>query len=143
MFSKQLEKLGLKIRFCKRIISRERNSPTLLIRLITGDLTTYKKLMNDRAVHFPGRVFRIIESKPPTPIPAPCSKCNLFDHRIEDCKTPTKCKNCFGPHLTNFCQSPLPVKCAACNSDDHVAWSMKCPKRPTAPINGIPNVKID
>jgi len=43
----------------------------------------------------------------------------------------------------NYCvfTSPLPVKCATCNSDDHAAWSMKCSKRPTAPIEDIPNVK--
>lgn len=142
MFLRHLEKMDLQIRFCKRIISRERNNPTLLVRLITGDLKTYEKLMNDRIVHFLGRVFRIVESKPPPPIPAPCSKCNSFDHRSEDCKTPIKCNKCLGRHSTSTCSSPLPVKCVACNSDDHAAWSLKCPKRPTAPIEGIPNVRI-
>ncbi|XP_066258011.1 uncharacterized protein [Euwallacea similis] len=142
MFFKHLERMELRIRFCKRIISRQRNAPTLMMRLITGDLATYEKLMNERAVHFLGRVFRIVESKPPAPIPAPCNKCNAFDHRTEECKTPIKCNKCQGPHPTTTCKSPLPIKCAACKSDDHAAWSMKCPKRPTAPIDGIPNVKI-
>ncbi|XP_066260796.1 uncharacterized protein [Euwallacea similis] len=142
MFLKHLEKLGLNVRFCRRIISRQRSTPTLMMRLITGDLTTYEKLINDRAVHFLGRLYRIVESKPPAPIPVLCSKCNFFEHRSEDCKVPTKCNKCQGPHPTATCKSPLPPRCTACNSEDHAAWSMKCPKRPTAPIDGIPNVKI-
>jgi len=142
MFLKHLQKLNLQIRFCKRIISRQRGTPTLMIRLITGHLSTYEQLVNDRTVHFLGRVFRIVESKPPAPVPAPCSKCNLFDHRTEECKKPLKCNKCQGPHSTTTCTSPLPIKCAACNSEDHAAWSMKCPRRPTAPIEGIPNVKV-
>lgn len=142
MFSEHLQKLNLQIRFCKRIISRQRGTPTLMMRLITGDLSSYEKLMNDRMVHFLGRVFRIIESKPPAPVPAPCNKCSLFDHKTEECKQPVKCNKCQGPHTTTKCTSPLPTKCAACNSEDHAAWSRKCPKRPTAPIDGIPNVKI-
>ncbi|XP_066258008.1 uncharacterized protein [Euwallacea similis] len=142
MFLKHLEGLGLNVRFCRRIISRQRSTPTLMMRLITGDLTTYEKLINDRAVHFLGRLFRIVESKPPAPIPVPCSKCNSFEHRSEDCKVPTKCNKCQGSHPTATCKSPLSPRCTACNSEDHAAWSMKCPKRPTAPIDGIPNVKI-
>lgn len=142
MFLKHLQKLNLEIRFCKRIISRQRGTPTLMMRLITGNLNTYEKLINERTVHFLGRVFRIVDSKPPDPVPAPCSKCNLFDHRTEDCKKPPKCNRCQGPHSTTSCKSPLPIKCTACNSEDHAAWSMKCPRRPTAPIEGIPNVRV-
>lgn len=142
MFLSHLQRLNLQIRFCRRIISRQRGTPTLMMRLITGDLNTYEKLINERAVHFLGRVFRIIESKPPAPVPAPCSRCNLFDHRTEECKKPVKCNKCQGPHPTTACKSPLPVKCAACNSEEHAAWSMRCPRRPTAPIEGIPNVKV-
>ncbi|XP_066146781.1 uncharacterized protein [Euwallacea fornicatus] len=143
LFRQNLEKIGLtKIRFCKRIISRARNTPTYMIRLITGNLATYEKLMNGRTVQFLGRVFRVVESKPPPPVPAPCSKCNQYSHRTEDCKQPIKCTKCQGPHSTSTCKSPLPPKCIVCNSEEHAAWSRKCPKRPTAPIEGIPNVKI-
>lgn len=142
MFSDHLKSIYPQIRFCKRIISRQRGAPTLMIRLITGDHSTYERLMANRFVHFLGRIFRIIESKPPPPIPAPCSKCNAYDHRSEDCRKPLKCNRCQGTHPTSACTSPLPVRCATCNSDDHAAWSMKCPKRPTAPIEGIPNVKV-
>lgn len=142
MFLQHLEKRQLKIRFCKRIISRQRGKPTLMMRLITGELATYEKLMSDRAVHFLGRMYRIIESKPPEPIPAPCSRCSSFEHRTEDCKKPAKCSKCQGNHQTSTCTSPLPVKCTACNAEDHAAWSLKCPRRPTAPIEGIPNVKV-
>ncbi|XP_048516917.1 uncharacterized protein LOC125502522, partial [Dendroctonus ponderosae] len=126
MFLERLEQQGFKIRFCRRIISRERNAPTLMMRLITGDISTYERLMSDRAVHFLGRIFKITESKPPAPVPAPCGKCNLFSHKTEDCKQAPRCNKCQGPHPTSRCESPLPTKCAACNSEDHAAWSMKC-----------------
>lgn len=113
-----------------------------MMRLITSDLAIYEKLMADRLLHFLGRVFRVIESRPPSPIPSPCAKCNQFEHRTEDCKATTKCSKCQGPHSTLHCTSPLPARCVACNSDEHAAWSLKCPKRPTAPIEGIPNVRI-
>ena len=44
--------------------------------------------------------------------------------------------------LRHHCKSPLPPKCLACNEEGHAAWSTKCPKRPTKPIAGLPNVKI-
>lgn len=142
MFLHHLEKMQLKIRFCKRITSRQRGTPTMMMRLITGELATYEKLITDRIVHFLGRVYRIVESKPPEPIPAPCSRCNSFEHRTEDCNKPTKCNKCQGSHRTSACTSPLPARCTACNAEDHAAWSLKCPRRPTAPIEGIPNVKV-
>lgn len=142
MFLHHLQKMQFNIRFCKRIISRQRGTPTLMMRLITGELATYERLITDRAVHFLGRVYRIVESKPPEPIPAPCSKCNSFEHRTENCKKPTTCHKCQGSHSTTTCTSPLPVRCTACNAEDHAAWSLKCPRRPTAPIEGIPNVKV-
>uniref|UniRef100_A0AAR5PHC2 Pre-C2HC domain-containing protein n=1 Tax=Dendroctonus ponderosae TaxID=77166 RepID=A0AAR5PHC2_DENPD len=142
MFLDHLRDLQLQIRFCKRIISRVKGTPTLMIRLITGDHATYERLIADRALHFLGRVFRIVESKPPTPVPVPCGKCGAFDHRTEECKKPLTCNKCQGNHPTSACTSPLPARCVSCNSDEHAAWSMKCPKRPTAPIQGIPNVKV-
>ncbi|XP_066252658.1 uncharacterized protein [Euwallacea similis] len=142
MFLRNLERLQLKIRFCKRIISRQRGVPTLMMRLITGDLKTYEQLITDRMVHFLGRIYRIVESKPPAPIPSPCGKCSSFEHRTEDCKRPISCSKCQGNHPTTACTSPLPIRCATCNAADHAAWSMKCPRRPTAPIKGIPNVRI-
>lgn len=43
MFLHHLEQMELKIRFCKRITSRQKETSTLMIRLITGDLVTYKR----------------------------------------------------------------------------------------------------
>lgn len=100
-------KVLILIRFCKTIISRHRGTPTLMMRLIAGDNSTYERLVANRLVHFLGRIFRIIESKPPPPIPAPCSKCNAYDHRLEDCKKPLKCKRCQGHHPTSACTSLL------------------------------------
>lgn len=89
-----------------------------------------------------GRIYRVTESKPPKPIPVPCGRCCSFQHTTEKCNTPPKCTKCLGPHNSNNCKSPLPIKCLACNEEGHAAWSIKCPKRPTEPINGLPNVKI-
>ncbi|KAH1021731.1 hypothetical protein HUJ04_011215 [Dendroctonus ponderosae] len=103
MFRNCIKKIHPQIRFCKRIISGQRGTPTLMMRLITGDHATYESLMTDDLPY----------SGKQTTCTHPCTL-----------------------------QSPLPAKCVTCNSDDHAAWSMKCPKRPTAPIEGIPNVKV-
>lgn len=29
-----------------------------------------------------------------------------------------------------------------CGSEEHGAWSFKCPKRPTKPLEGIPNIQV-
>ena len=142
IFENHLKTLQYNVRYCKRINSRERQKPTLMIRLITGDLTTFEKLISARGIYFLGRIYRITESRPPPPIPAPCGRCNQYDHTTENCPNNIKCSKCLGPHHTNACKTTLPVQCTACNSDSHVAWSVKCPKRPTAPIEGIPNVKV-
>jgi len=60
MFLNDLQRLNVQIRFCRRIIS-QKGTPTLMMKLITGDLNTYEKLINERTVHFLGRVSRIIE----------------------------------------------------------------------------------
>ncbi|KAK9883950.1 hypothetical protein WA026_004888 [Henosepilachna vigintioctopunctata] len=37
----------IKHRYCKRIISKKTNRPSLFIRIITGDITSYEKLINE------------------------------------------------------------------------------------------------
>ena len=140
--AERLTNLGYKFRFCKRIISRNTNKATLMIRVITGDVETFEKMLSVGNIFFKNRCYPITPSLPPKPIPQPCGKCSSFDHITDDCKAQKKCTKCLGNHDTFKCDSPLPPKCSACNAEDHAAWSTKCPKRPLAPVEGIPNVKI-
>lgn len=140
--SQQLKAKNFQFRFCKRIISKATNRPTPLIRVITGDVTSFERMLATGGLFYLNRLYKIIPSNSPKPIPIPCGKCSAFDHTTDHCKAQKKCTKCYGQHDTNNCSSPLPPKCAACDSMDHAAWSARCPKRPTAPIPGIPNVKI-
>ena len=128
-------------RYCKRIVSRSTNKPTSFIRIITGSQITFETLLTE-GLFFNYRHYPVYPSKPPPPTPQPCSKCLAFDHTTEACSTPIKCSKCLGTHSSNKCSSTLPPKCTSCGSEEHQAWSFKCPNRPKAPIDGIPNVQI-
>ena len=136
-----LEANNYVLRYCKRITSRATGKLTQLIRIITGDFTSFQKLLNE-GVFYKNRYYPVHPSTPPEPTPTPCAKCFLFTHVTEQCSTPITCRKCQGKHHTNICTSPLPEKCKACNSEDHQAWSPKCPKKPVKPIEGIPNARI-
>nr|CAI5841214.1 unnamed protein product [Callosobruchus analis] len=88
------------------------------------------------------RHYAIFPSAPPPPAPIPCSKCLLFTHKTEQCTTPIKCLKCGEQHATAKCKTELPVKCNVCGSTDHQAWAFQCPKRPTKPLEGIPNLPV-
>jgi hypothetical protein len=139
--SDYLNKCNIVHRYCKRIVSKQTNKPTKLIRFITGCVNSYQKLLSQglfyKNLHYP-----VYPALPPAPAPQPCSRCEQFTHKTEDCKTPIKCNKCGGNHHTRRCTSELPPKCSACNEEGHSAWSFKCPQRPTQPIAGIPNNPI-
>lgn len=140
--SNHLNSIGQHHRFCKRIISRATDRPTRMIRVITGDVATFESLLGE-GVYYRCRHYAVEPSRPPTPTPIACAKCALYTHTTDKCSTPIRCLKCNGTHATPQCTTPdLPAKCAACNVEGHVAWSIKCPLRPTAPIPGIPNIKI-
>ena len=128
-------------RYCKRIKSRATGKETTLIRIITGCSTSYQQLLNN-GIFYKNRHYPVYTSNPPQPIPQPCKKCSDFGHTIENCTNPIKCDKCAGNHHPNKCTSNEAPKCVACGSEDHKAWSIKCPRRPTAPIEGIPNTTI-
>lgn len=136
-----LNKLGLNFRYCKRIISRSTNLPTRFIRLITGDVKSYEKLLTE-GLFFKCRHYAVYTSSPPPPAPLPCNKCLSFEHKSEACKAPLKCLRCGASHSTNKCATNLPPKCNSCGSTEHQAWSFKCPNRPKKPIEGIPNLPV-
>lgn len=136
-----LNKCNMEHRYCKRIISRTNNKPTTFIRIITGSQNTFETLLSE-GLFFKYRHYPVYPSRPPLPTPKPCNKCLAFDHTTESCNTPIKCSKCFGPHSSNKCSSTLSPKCTSCGSEEHQAWSFKCPNRPKAPIEGIPNIQI-
>lgn len=86
--------------------------------------------------------FRASPSTPPPPLPQQCNDCTQFTHTTENCKNASLCNKCSRDHRSEKCTKNLPIKCTACNTTDHVAWSLKCPKRPTKLIEGIPNTQI-
>lgn len=141
IISQELANQNLQHRFCKRIISKATQKPTRLIRIITGSQQTFETLLAE-GFYFKYQHYPVYSSKPPAPLPQPCKKCLSFDHATENCNNDPKCVRCFGTHPEKKCTSTLPPKCTACKSEEHQAWSMQCPKRPTKPIEGIPNVQI-
>lgn len=136
-----LLKQNIMHRFCKRIISKATNNPTMKIRVITGCPNAFAKLLNE-GVFYKNRHYPVFPSNPPPPAPIPCKRCSQFDHTSDQCNNPIKCDKCSGNHHPLKCTTQLPPKCLACGAEDHKAWSMKCPKRPTQAIEGIPNTKI-
>lgn len=84
----------------------------------------------------------VFPSHAPEPTPVPCSKCWMFDHTTENCKSLPKCSKCQGSHKMSQCKSTNTPKCTSCYAEDHLAWSIKCPNHPRKPIEGIPNVNV-
>lgn len=136
-----LKNINITHRFCKRITARSTGQKTRLIRIITGCINSFQKLLNE-GLFYKNKHYPVYPSSPPAPLPVPCTKCTQFDHTTENCNNSIKCTKCQGAHHTNNCKTSLPPRCAACNADDHAAWSTRCPKRPVQPIEGIPNTKI-
>lgn len=112
-----------------------------MIRIITSCCTSFEMLIKN-GVFYKNRRYKAIPSRPPPPLPIPCSKCSSFSHTTENCNEELKCEKCHQPHHTSRCTSEPSPMCFACGANDHTVWSIKCNKRPTQPIQGIPNIKI-
>lgn len=141
VISSHLKSLNIEHRYCKRIISKATNKPCNFVRIITGCIASFEKLLS-HGLFYKNRHYPIYASNPPPPTPMPCTKCLQFNHTTDNCQIPTTCAKCKGNHRTEKCTTQLPPKCLACGSEEHAAWSFKCPKRPTKPIEGIPNTQI-
>ncbi|XP_044758598.1 uncharacterized protein LOC123316536 [Coccinella septempunctata] len=139
--SQYLDSMKIKHRYCKRIISRKNNVPTKFIRIITGEIKSFETLLNN-GLFYLNRHYLVYPSHPPEPTPIPCGKCFQFDHITENCKSSPKCSKCQGSHKMSQCRTNNTPKCLACGAEDHLAWSLKCPKHPKKPIEGIPNTNI-
>lgn len=112
-----------------------------MIRIITSCSNSSEKLLNE-GLFYKHRHYPVYPSNPPAPIPQPCARCHSYTHTHEHCNNAIKCTKCGGSHHHSKCNSQLPAKCASCGSEEHAAWSLKCPRRPTKPIEGIPNIQI-
>lgn len=139
--SNYLKRINIEHRFCKRIMSKKYGKNTYLVRIITGDIQSFEKLLNE-GLFYKNRHYAVYPSLPPAPAPMACANCVSFEHKTEDCSTPVICQKCQGNHSTSKCATQLPIKCGACGAEDHAAWSFKCPRRPTAAIPNIPNIPI-
>lgn len=139
--AEHLKNINIDFRYCRRIISRNTNNPTHLIRVITGQSKSYETLLKT-GLFYKNRHYAIYPSAPPPPAPMPCSKCLEFTHKTEDCNSPIQCQKCQGNHYTSKCKSETPQKCKSCGSQEHQAWAFQCPNRPTQPIEGIPNLPV-
>lgn len=139
--SSYLKRINIEHRYCKRIMSKKTGRNTYLVRIITGNIQSFEKLLNE-GLFYKNRHYAVYPSLPPAPAPMPCAKCVSFEHKTEDCSTPVTCQKCQGKHPTSKCPTQLPIKCGACGAEDHAAWSFKCPRRPTAAIPDIPNIPI-
>lgn len=136
-----LKNSNFELRYCRRIISRATNQPTHFVRIITGHSKSYESLVNN-GVFYKSRHYAVYTSAPPPPAPMPCGKCLQFTHKTSDCTAPIQCRKCRGNHPTSKCKSESPPKCTACGAEDHQAWAFQCPKRPTKPIDGVPNLPV-
>lgn len=87
VLSKFLKDNGIDHRYCKRIVSRATGKQTLLIRIITGNIDAYEKLINE-GVFYKNRHYPVFESLPPTPAPLPCARCLQFSHRLKTVPQP-------------------------------------------------------
>lgn len=139
--SQHLNSINIRHRYCKRIIARKNNTPTKFIRIITGEIQSFETLLNN-GLFYLNRHYLVYPSHPPDPTPIPCGKCLQFDHTTDNCKSSPKCSKCQGSHKMSQCRTNSAPKCLACGAEDHLAWSLKCPKHPKKPIEGIPNTSI-
>lgn len=131
----------IKLSFCKRIIAKATNKPCSHFRIMTQCLKSYETLLNN-GVYYKCKHFVVHPSIAPNPLPIPCAKCAEFTHKSEACPNNLICSKCRGNHKEAQCQSTLAPSCQACGSFSHSVWSIKCPKGPMKPIEGIPNIKI-
>ena len=116
----------------KRIFSREKNAPTPLFRLILKTEEQKKKLLKEGIfldqMHFSCMQAR--EDAKDYPKIKQCYNCQqIGDHLSAECKNPTKCVLCAGPHRKADCTTKKEdYKCANC-AENHPAWSLSCSHR--------------
>ena len=126
-----LTRQELPYKSAKRIVSRQREAPTKLFRLILKDEETKKKLLRDGInldqMHY--RCELALEEKKSYPKVLQCYKCQeLGDHLAAACTKEQKCVLCSGPHRKTDCKATKnEFKCANC-AGNHASWSQECPR---------------
>lgn len=127
-------------RCCNRIETRATKKPTMFIRVITVCEKSFHKLMNEGV--FLHHKHYLVYTSPPPP-PSPSGKYAQFSHTTTNFPNKMTCQKYQGQHVTNVCTSDLSITCNSCGSTHHAAWSLKCPRRPTQPVAGVPNAPIN
>jgi hypothetical protein len=127
-----LNRQELQFRAIKRIISREKNAPTTMFRLILKTDEQKKKMLKDGIfldqMHF--RCIQAIEDTRDSPKVLQCFNCQqLGDHMSSACNKPQKCVLCAGAHRKAECtKTTVEFSCANCLGN-HAAWSNACSHR--------------
>ena len=113
----------------KRIISRQRNAPTEMMRLILKDEGKKKHLLKN-GIFLDQMHFKCVAAKEDVEkkLAFQCWNCQQWnDHKTFDCKNETKCVICAGSHRKSDCQKQKNEShCSNCKGD-HPAWSTECP----------------
>ncbi|KAG5863862.1 hypothetical protein JTB14_031615 [Gonioctena quinquepunctata] len=128
-----------------RIISKARQQPTLMVRVITNRPESYSDKIA-KEIFLYGIMHRC-EPSFTAQITVPkikyCNKCCKNGHTWDECsEKKTICTFCSGEHKSIDCEKPNDPKCSNCEGP-HPTFSPKCPDRKripetpaeTAPIN--------
>ncbi|XP_017781612.1 PREDICTED: nucleic-acid-binding protein from mobile element jockey-like [Nicrophorus vespilloides] len=114
-----------------RIISRQTNKPTSLIRIFSLSDRVIAELLQ-KGLKILGEIICAEASHPPLDQPTQCSRCLQFHGLTTPCEREPACGLFSGEHATSKCQQQEPqIKCANCGGD-HAAFSHSCPRRPKA-----------
>ena len=113
----------------KRIISRQRDAPTEMMRLFLKDEAKKKHLLKN-GIYLDQMHFRCVAAKEDTEkkLVFQCFNCQQWnDHKTFDCKNETKCVICAESHRKSECpKQKADASCANCKGS-HPAWSTVCP----------------
>jgi hypothetical protein len=104
----------------KRIINRNTNQPTYLIKASAIDKQTFDKVTNGFVFIAYSRI-RVEPSKTVNQ----CFKCQEVGHHQSKCNNTSRCLKCGLNHHHSKCVADVP-KCSNCGGE-HVACSRKCP----------------
>ena len=111
-----LNRQELEFKTVKRIHSREKNAPTKMFRLILKTEEQKRKLLKEGIfldqMHF--KCIQALEDTKEAPKVKQCYNCQeLGDHLSSECKKPTKCVLCAGPHRKSECTKTKEEFCRA------------------------------
>ena len=123
-----LNRQELEYKTVKRIHSREKKRTHENVPTNTENRRAKAKVVKGR--HFSGPNAFQMEDTNQAPKVKQCYNCQeLGDHLSSECKKPTKCVLCAGPHRKSECTKSKEEFCCANCSENHAAWSNICGQR--------------